>query len=62
VLAALVGVAALAIRRSAPDLLSFSGLACAPAAAWLAFGLAGGLAVACPALILAGHALRPARG
>jgi hypothetical protein len=46
-------------RRALPDLLSFAGLACAPVAAFVAFGSAAGLAVACPALILAGHALRP---
>lgn len=58
-LAALALTAATLGRRAAPDLLSFAGLACAPVAAFIAFGMAAGLAVACPALILAGHALRP---
>jgi hypothetical protein len=59
VVASVAIVAAVVTRRALPDLLSFAGLACAPAAAGLAFGLAAALAVGCPVLIVAGHALRP---
>lgn len=58
-LATLTLALAVTLRKAAPDLLSFTGLACAPVGALIAWGIAGGLAVACPALILAGHAMRP---
>lgn len=46
-----------AARLSAGAVLSFSGLACAPAAAYVTWGLAGLLWVAFPVLIIAGAAV-----
>ena len=46
-----------AVRASTGAILSFSGLACAPAAAWFTWGIAGLLWVAFPVLIVAGAAV-----
>jgi hypothetical protein len=46
-----------AARAAAGAALSFGGLACAPAAAYVTWGMAGLLWVACPVLILAGTAV-----
>lgn len=46
-----------ALARRAGDLLSFGGLACAPAAAFLTWGVAGLLWACVPVGIVAGRAL-----
>lgn len=48
---------ATAVRVGAGAILSFTGLGCAPAAAYVTWGLAGLLWVAFPVLIVAGTAV-----